>query len=56
MKINPVRYFVQIFRIFKTYYVLSNDIRMNVKILYVSKTHFPDKTCSEDFAITKNDF
>ena len=28
--LNPVRYFVQFFRIFKTCYVLSNDIRMNV--------------------------
>ena len=35
--LNPVRYFVQIFRTFQTYHLLSNDRRMNVEIMQVSK-------------------
>ena len=30
-------YFVQIFRIFQTNHLLSNDRRMNVEIMHVSK-------------------
>ena len=37
--LNPVRYFVH-FRIVQTYYLLSNDRRMNVEIIHVSKAAF----------------
>ena len=34
---DRISYFVQILRIFQTYYVLSNDKRMNVEILHIKK-------------------
>ena len=33
--LNLVSYFVQIFRIFVTYYFLSNGTRMNVEIIHI---------------------
>ena len=38
--LNPVRNFVQIFRIFQIYHLLSSDRRINVKIVLVSKIAF----------------
>ena len=35
--LNPVRYSVQIFMISQNYYFLSNDRRMNVEMIHVSK-------------------
>ena len=37
---KPSEIWVQIFRIFQSYYVLSNDIGMNVKILHIKKCTF----------------
>ena len=34
---NPVRYFIQIFRIFYTYWLLSSDRRLKAKIIKVPK-------------------
>ena len=42
--LNSVRYFVQIFRMFRTHNVLLNDIRMKVEIIHVLKIAIPDKT------------
>ena len=41
-----IYYLVQIFRTFQTYYLLSNDRRMNVEIIHVSKLHVPDQEYS----------
>ena len=35
--LSPLKYFVKDFRIFQTYFLLSNDRRMNVEFLHVSK-------------------
>ena len=35
--ISPVKYLVEIFRNFQAYYSLSNDRRMKVEIIHVSK-------------------
>ena len=40
--LNPARYFVQIFSIFQTYYLLLNDRKINVETYMFQKLHFPD--------------